>query len=244
MLIKNFDDRQQRVIQKQNLILGFLRDETWSSAAVLATLLGMSHSATHKTLCQLRSNNLLIDASISPFPFRMWGITPHGLAFAWVDDEAPVARPVFEPSKLSPMSVQHHLDLQVARLRATAAGWTKWTPGERLGSGWAKRPDAIIDLPGDVRIAVELERTIKTAKRYQVIFSAYLQMIRRGELAAVHYVCPNSQFAMRLNRMFGLIQDIPVFGQKVVISEKHRAKLPVYALANWPPAVEEEKPHG
>ena len=132
--------------------------------------------------------------------------------------------------------IQHHLDLQQARYQAEALGWKNWLPGNQLPKGIAKRPDAIAkdSLQLDT-IAIELERTIKTKKRYEVIFSTYLQAIKRGDYASVHYVCPDPEFAKRLKRMFQLINSVPVSGQRVKILDKHRAKFPVFSLKNWPP---------
>jgi len=89
-------------------------------------------------------------------------------------------------------------------------------------------------------IAIELERSIKTKKRYEVVFSIYLQSIKRGEYDLIHYVCPDPEFAARLKRMFQLIESVPVSGQRVKITDKHRAKFPVYSLQNWPPHYEEQ----
>lgn len=91
------------------------------------------------------------------------------------------------------------------------------------------------DHPSGHRVAIEIERSIKTIKRYEAIFAAYLQMIKQGDYAIVHYVCPDAAFAPRLSRLFQLIQAVPVVGERVPITDKHRARFPVYALQNWPP---------
>ena len=97
-----------------------------------------------------------------------------------------------------------------------------------------KRPDAIALNPEGQTIAIELERTIKTLKRYEAIFSIYLQQMKRDEYFQVHYVCPDASFAPRLERMFTLIKSVPVAGERVPITERHRARFPVYSLDNWP----------
>lgn len=75
---------------------------------------------------------------------------------------------------------------------------------------------------------------LKTLKRYEAIFAIYLQMMKRDEYAKVHYVCPDASFAPRLVRMFELSKSVLVAGERVPITEKHRASYPVYALDNWP----------
>lgn len=110
-------------------------------------------------------------------------------------------------------------------------------PGNRLPKGIRKRPDAIASNAEGQIVAIELERSIKTLRRYETIFSIYLQMMKRDEYSQVHYVCPDSKFAPRLERMFSLIKSVPVAGERVPINEKHRARFPVYALDNWPPSI-------
>ena len=107
-------------------------------------------------------------------------------------------------------------------------------PGQRLPPGIKKRPDAVATNTEDQRIAVEVERHVKTMKRYESIFADYLQAIKRGDYHAVHYVCPDVRLAMALQRLFNLIQAVPLLGQRVPISDKHRARFPVFALQHWP----------
>ncbi|MBT5228972.1 MAG: hypothetical protein HOM11_01725 [Methylococcales bacterium] len=56
-------------------------------------------------------------------------------------------------------------------------------------------------------IVKEIERTVKTRKRYEAIFAIYLQTIKRGEYDSIHYVCPDLAFANRLEQLFNLINE-------------------------------------
>jgi hypothetical protein len=235
MLIDSFAERQARGERKRRTILRFLRDETWSSLAILSVVAGQSEPAMFKTLCQLERDGFLLRHKIVQLRISLWGVTSKGLLYAWDDTELMEVRPCFEPSKLSLVTIQHYLDTQRARLAAEAAGWSQWIPGNRLPKNIKKRPDAVATLPLGDRVAIELERSIKTIKRYEVIFSIYLQMIKQGDYAMVHYVCPDAAFAPRLSRLFQLIQAVPVVGERVTLTEKHRARFPVFALENWPP---------
>ena len=235
MLINSFQERCVRTQNKREVILHFLRDETWSNLKNLDDVIGISEPAAFKTLQQLVRDGFLLRYKVTSLRLSLWGITPQGLAFAWSDNEAMQPRPYFEPSKLSIVTIHHYLDTQRARLNAERAGWTNWMPGNRLPKDIKKRPDAIAINAEGQTIAIELERTIKTLKRYEAIFAIYLQMMKRDEYAKVHYVCPDASFAPRLIRMFNLIMGVPVAGERVPITEKHRARFPVYALDNWPP---------
>jgi hypothetical protein len=236
MLINSYHQRCARAQNKQETILRYSRDETWSNLKNLTATLGISEPAAFKTLGQLERDGFLMRHKVIPLRLSLWGITPQGLAFAWADDEAMQIRPYFEPSKLSVMTIPHYLDIQRARLRAEAVGWTSWMPGNRLPKEIRKRPDAVAMNAEGKLVAIEVERSIKTLKRYESIFAIYLQMMRRDEYAVVHYVCPDANFAPRLKRMFDLIKAVPVAGERVPITEKHRARFPVYALGNWPPS--------
>jgi len=215
--------------------LRFLRDEKWSNARNLAFVIGVTYTAAYKTLRKLENRGFIRSCYIPELKMKIWGITQMGLLYSWNDTEDIQSRPVFEASKIKPVMMQHHLDLQVARFHAETEGWSNWVPGNLLPKGIQKRPDAVVQSSVDKKIvAIELERTIKTKKRYEAIFSIYLQAIKRGDYHSVHYLCPDQEFARRLRRMFSLINSIPIAGQRVKISNKHLARFSVYYLDNWP----------
>jgi hypothetical protein len=134
------------------------------------------------------------------------------------------------------MFVQHHLDLQVAMLNASNKGCIKWVNGKYLPKNITQRPDAISTWGNGIRWAVEYEKTVKTRKRYEVIFSKYLQLIKVGDYTFVHYICPDDLFATRLQKLFASIVSVPVSGQRVTLNDKHRSKFIVSSLQNWPPS--------
>ncbi|WP_340676203.1 MobC family replication-relaxation protein [Paraperlucidibaca sp.] len=234
MLIKSYDERIARQTSRHNLVLRFLRDEIWSSSQVLTELLGGTPALTSKTMSQLERLGHVLRHQPQPLRQLLWGITPHGLAHAWNDEERMQIRAYFEPSKLSPLAIPHHLDIQHARLRAQRAGWSDWIPESILPRGLAKRPDAVVVAPDGRKIAIEVERHVKTVKRYEAIFSAYLQAIRRKEYDEIHYIVPDRKLAVRLQRVFGLITAVPVIGDRVQLNEKHRARFRVSSREEWP----------
>lgn len=235
MLIKSYEERMARQAVRHRHVLRFLRDETWSAAHILTYLLNGSATLVSKTMQQLKKRGFVMEHRAEGCRSMLWGITAHGLAHAWDADEVMVARPYFEPSRISSLAIPHRLDVQRARLSAERAGWSNWQPENTLPPGMAKRPDAlVVDLNGQI-IAVEMERHIKTLKRYEAVFSAYLQAIKRGELEQVHYVTPDTGLAVRLSRILGLVQAVPLLGERVLISDRHRARFIVTPLSDWPP---------
>jgi len=235
MLISNYDERCKRTAEKQQRLLTLLRDETWTSAPMIAQWLNLSLSAAYKTIASLEKKKLIKSFYVEDLKFKIWGITADGLLMSWQENEMMENRPYFQPSRIKPVMIQHHLDLQQARINAEKAGAKNWYLGSLLPRQIGKRPDAIVTFDNGQIIAVELERTVKTKKRYEAIFSYYLQEIKKGQLHSVHYVCPSPEFATRLKRLFRLIESVPVAGERVKINDKHLGKFPVHSIDFWPP---------
>ena len=235
MLISDYRKRTERTQRKQQILLQLLRDETWTSASIAAQWLNLSLSGAYKTLVKLERDKLIKAHYIEELKFKIWGITSDGLLQSWQDHELMQDRVYFQPSKIKPVMIQHHLDLQQARFNAEDNEWTNWLPGKLLSKNITKRPDAVAHDVKNQVIAIEVERTVKTKRRYEAIFSHYLQAIKLNEYDSVHYVCPSKKFASSLTRLFALIEAVPVAGNRVRLLEKHRAKFEIYYLHNWPP---------
>lgn len=233
MLINSYQERLRLAEYKQARLLTFLRDETWSSAANVALLLECTLSGAYKTLYQLERKGLITSHQMASISLKIWGITPLGLFESW-DNDAVQLRRNFQPSKINPLFVQHHLDLQVAMLKAQKTGIQKWMNGKLLPKSMPQRPDAIMTMNSGSVMAIEYERTVKSKKRYEVIFSKYLQAIKAGEYQFIYYICPDDIFAERLSRLFTLIKSVPVAGQRVTLTDKHRSKFIVSSLQDWP----------
>lgn len=220
--------RDARRVERQWQVLRFLRDELWSAGPVLGEVMGIaSPQGIHKALIAMEREAVIARASVAVVgrrPLTAWGITSHGQALA-IDlnaDETPIDS-YFEPSRISATTVEHHLAIQRLRIKAERNGWQRWTPGTRLGkcARDEKRPDAVgVDADGQ-SVAVELERTIKTPKRYAAIMSAYLQAIKRGDYARVDYVCPSADLAARLQRIIHGIKVVKVRKDRVPLKAQH-----------------------
>ncbi len=239
MLISNPSERAAAVLTKRNAVLRFLRDETWTTADVLGSVMGVaSRSTIHTTLKAMERDELIKHHSL-PIAGRrdlpLWGITAHGLAMSWDQDEAFEDRPRFEPSRITLSRVPHQIDLQRARLAAEAAGWQDWVRGERLGFKVNNRPDALASTPKGVRVAVEIERTIKTRQRYQQILANHLEAIQAGHWVGVYYLTPPG-IAERLKRVLESIPYILVNTERVALPESLRRRFRFVELSAFPEA--------
>lgn len=234
-LIRDQAERMAKRDEKRRAILRFLRDETWSCADVLATVAGInSRQVAHRTLSAMERDDLVKRHKL-PIAGRVdltaWGITPNGLGWAFDPSEPYEDRPYFEPSRLTLSRVPHQLDLQRARITAEAKGWTEWTRGERLGFKTAIRPDAIARHPNGHRVAFEVERTIKTRKRYQQILADHLGQIQADHWKAVFYLCDEG-LAPRVEKIFQSIDHVMFEGNRVPITN-HLGRFRFLNLKDW-----------
>jgi hypothetical protein len=185
-----------------------------------------ARQGAYRTLATLESEGFLACAEVMIFKRmsqKIFGVTAHGLAHAFEVDEPMERRPVFEPSKVKLSTLNHELDIQRLRLRAEGAGWRNWIPGSRLGISLPgmKRPDAVSLDPQGLWVAIEVERTIKTTKRYEVLLSQYLQLVAKGKFSRVLWLCPTADLALRLNKILGSINAVPVAGKRIELEERH-----------------------
>lgn len=227
-----YEERQARAQAKKDIILGFLASgEVYTSVAVAAQVMAASPSAADRTLASLVRDGALKCEShmVSSRKMHLYGITPHGLALMDRFD-----RPYFQLGRTNSAYIPHHLETQRARLAAEEVGWTDWTPGKLLHSqGLKKIPDAIAASPEGARIAIEIERHIKTPKRYEEIISAHLQSISKKLWREVHYLTPDG-LAIRIAKAFENVKSVPVNGDRIQLEQIHRDRFCFYELNSWP----------
>lgn len=239
-LIKNHEQRNARVQEKQLLVLRFLRQHLWSAQDILQqVLLLASRQAAHKALTSMESKGYIRRHKYNALggSLTIWGITSQGQAMAFdLDTEHPIAA-YFEPNRISENSVRHQLDLQLLRLKAEANGWHSWADGNRLGSSdkEQKRPDALAKNTVGTLVSIECERTFKSTKRYEQILVNYLKLIKTGEIKEVVWVSPNSDISSRLKSIITGIKSVRIKGQNVSIDPiKHHTHLHFCSYQEWP----------
>lgn len=211
-IIKDSMERGRRAQEKKDTLLRFLRDEIFTSPSVVADLLGVKERATRQTISSMERAGLVRRHSVRLMqylpPVVVVGITQHGQGMAFDPDsgETPVSR-FFEPAKHSFLQLQHTIDLQRLRITAENSGLVgEWMPGAALGARQrgGKNPDAIlITASAGVRIAIEVERTLKNQKRYRAILRDHLQAIEGRRWDAVVWVSPTKSVSNRVRVLFG-----------------------------------------
>lgn len=240
--------RVARAQEKRRLVLHFLRDEIWTNSDIIGQLLNVSYPAAHTLMKAMNRDGLTTSSEMFVRSKRgaqrtvLHGITAQGLAYAWDMTEVQEPRHPWEPSKTNPLFVPHNVETQRARVRAEQLGWHSWRPARSLmGLGLPKLPDGEIIDPDGLSIAVEIEREIKTDKRYEAVIGAYIFQIKKDERwDRVDYLCPDVEFATRLARAFGRLKQLRLEGQTGVpakvgnLEQVHLDRFRFYANEEWP----------
>lgn len=229
-LLQNPADRDKRKSEKRQQLLRWLRVELFTNLEIAGLLWGVKGAAINKTIATLEREGVVtthLATLESGRRIQIVGITTTGQALAFDPaTESPESK-YFEPSRLPLSVIDHTFDLQKIRLRCERAGWRSWQYGDR-GKIWTKgvsRPDAItITTAGEV-VALEVERTIKTLKRYEVVIADRLRMIKQGAFSRVIYTSPTPELSTALAAVISKVESVPIAGTRVRLEERHRASL-------------------
>lgn len=234
----SFLEKQKRAQEKRLMILHFLATgEVYTSLTIASRVMSCSISSAERTLNSLvREGAIKFEQHlVQSRKTKIFGISPHGLALAGEFESAS-----FELGRTNPSYIYHHLLTQQARLQAELAGWDGWQPGKILyKQNLLKVPDALCVSLAGKRVAVEIERHVKTRKRYEEIISAHLQAMSKKDWDEVHYLT-TSALLIPLQKIFAHLVSIPVKGERVPVEEKHRARFKFFVLDDWPLSTEQE----
>jgi hypothetical protein len=238
MAIENHNKTAARSREKMNKILRFLKEETYTDLANLM-LLFESEFKTPPPLYRVLEKLIrlgLIEKHIIGSRcgnISLWGITMDGLAVV-CKPEDPVFPPNFVPSSVTGFVLEHHLDTQQARVLLEKKGATNWIKGDRknfLHQFRVKhRPDGVITLPNGKRIAIEMERNLKTPRRYQAIMAGHLLAWSEGVWSGIFYIVPHRQKKIALMKIFETTKCVIVNNSPVTLEQHHRDTFKFFTL--------------
>lgn len=240
-LIADPVERRERAEEKEALVLAFLREEIYSSTAILAIEMGVGERAARNVLNRMAKRGLLVKDSVKFMEGRalpLWGITSSGVLEGLSPEEvATVSLRHHRVGGISPVTIAHTLDVQRCRQYCEIdLEWDDWTPtrllpGQNEKKGhperWLVYPDGVIKRRGNsgrlLPVAVEVERTRKTPQRYVQIIRGHLRNIENQRYFKVHYYCPSRQAASSFQALFLRLMkenDIGYWHEKNERSEK------------------------
>ena len=240
-LMANKAAQSLRISEKRDLINTFLKSEIFSTPDILSQVVGMKGQGAHATLKAMVRDGLLRCGEL-PTGNKMqviYGLTPHAAALA-SDFAAGEIVTYFEPGKVSCWTLQHSLFIQKLRLQLESEGWTNWQSDRQCrreaqkNESWLKVPDALATNPQGERVAIEVERSYKSLKRYPDILSSYLQMIRAGRLNKVHYYCVGSVTAKKMHDIFHQSTHIKIQGQHIALELRHYQQFEFFDFSTTP----------
>lgn len=240
-VIQNPEERKQRAEQKRHALLRFLRDELYTTPAVAGEVMQCGERAARQTIASMEKFNLVRRHVLQVLPglppITLVAITSHGQAMTFNPDAGEeVNDRVFEVGGYSLVYLSHKLDTQRLRLQAMQSGRvTKWLPGETLGmlTKNVKRPDAVLLTADKVRVAVEIERTIKNKKRYAAILASHLTAIKQNKWNRVVWTSPDANISHRLEAILKCFKRCDIAGIDTVLTEQHFKPLAFCTYTNF-----------
>ncbi|HVB66216.1 MAG TPA: MobC family replication-relaxation protein [Candidatus Acidoferrales bacterium] len=221
--------RQEQIARKRRVVLRWMREYTWTHTDVLQALLRYSsRRAVEVTLKKMERDGLIKSAIIKVVysrSVRLWGLTHNGMHYAFDSNEPLESIAVFEPSKVAASRLEHDLDIQMLHARTIQIGWKYWKPGtllaETLSAQALKIPDAVaMNSTGEI-VALEIERTLKSTKRYQELLVSYLRGRKLGLWERILYLSPNSTLVARIERAFHNIKTASYQGETFQVTQGH-----------------------
>lgn len=226
-----------KLTQNQQLVLRFLATETFSTPAIIGQLLKYkSVQGAYQILKRMEGMRLLTKALVPLAMGRsitLYGINSNGLASSGAENF--LERPTFQKSKVSISTLQHKLDIQVIHIFALHSGWKNWQDGSELGSRLKgqKVPDAVaVDCSGS-KVAFEIEREIKSLRRYRDIVLSHLRARKSGEWTKIVYLCPNLQLSNSLKRKVFSIKSVSFQNRSIELTSAHFACFEFYSYEEF-----------
>ncbi len=257
-LIHDPQVRMVRAQEKRVIALKFLALERYVSVANLAERLDVGYAAAHtllKRFCEeglTTSSQFFVRAERSVKRVVLHGLTAQGVALSkcHLDSLNRNSGSIWEASKVNATGIPHRLAIQSARARCEKSGWSEWcNAGELMEFGWPKIPDARARSPDGKLVGIEVERIVKTPKRYQSIIGAHVVQMKQEHWHTVAYICPDIRILKHMLDLFSNLDTMRFesgngISYKSSVEQRHLDRFSFFTLAEWPygtPAIPQKK---
>ena len=219
-LIADPAQRKMRAAQKEAVVLSFLRDEIYSSTAILAVEMGIGERGARNVLNRMADKQLLVKDEVKFMGIKalpLWGITLTGVMHDLEpEDIERIHLRYHTPRRVSPRTIEHTLDVQRCRqYHLYSIQGISWVPTRLLPAQdqrrdsklrWQVYPDGVVQYPSKdgnfIPVALEVERTRKTPARYVQIIKGHLKNIENDHYYRVIYYCQTQKAANSLRALF------------------------------------------
>lgn len=225
--------RLARRDDKRRKILGFLRSEIWTLPDVVGLIVGVRDARTiESTLAGMVREDLLVREECTlPSGRRvdLIGISMDGQAHIAHLLCKPLVDRAHERGRAGLSQVDHRADLQRLHINLAQAGWCNWTHPDRVpvsqkSQTGQHRADAITTTPAGVVVALEIERNVKTGKRYRAILAHHITALSRGDYSQVIYTSPSEATACAVRSLVSSIDQVIVAGRETIVTPEMLSK--------------------
>lgn len=219
--------RLARRDEKRRKILAFLRSEIWTMPEIIGLVAGVSDPRTiSSTLKSMECDGLIVREECtlpSGRRVHLIGITMDGQSHISHLLNKPIIDKAHERGRAGLSQVDHRCDAQRLHIQLAQAGWTGWKYPDRVpvaekSQPGAHRADAITTTPDGVVVALEIERNVKTGKRYRAILAHHLAALARGDYFQVIYTSPNEVTAHAVRSLMTSINQVIVAGRETTVT--------------------------
>jgi hypothetical protein len=94
------------------------------------------------------------------------------------------------------------------------------------------RPDAVATAPSGERVAIEIELSVKTRKRYSDVIAGHLANVATGDYSRVIYLTQFESHRKAVENLIRGIDRVIVNGREVAFSDADRERFSFHVLDN------------
>lgn len=222
-------ERIGRWDEKRADVLKFTRCLGWINIEAASVLLDVTRPAATRTLKGLAADGLLHLHELSGMPKRIWfSISETGMDEAFFLENLPLPSTVHAGRwKIAPQNYQHEQDVLIFAVRAHKVGAEIRLAVPENGSGRAlsgKYPDLLVEIGGQV-FGIEIEREVKSRRRYREIIASHWLAIERQQYGRVFYLAPDQPTRDRLVRVVkSTFEGVRVGGRERALTAEERKR--------------------
>jgi hypothetical protein len=218
-LIRDPAVRARVAAKNESGILDFLRDELYSTTAILGDVIAVQPRQARNVLARLERKGFVVRDEVRFMGRKaipLWGITFQGLMEGLTPEK--IASASLRPHKVGSVKVpmlEHTLAIQACRAwHLGEPNFIQWDMERNLPcrhlptrdlSRWLHYPDAVLttgSAQNPSRIAVEVELNHKSQPRYAQIIRAHYNNIENNRYQKIWYFCRTHTHADKLAALF------------------------------------------